>query len=158
MNDDPEPQRLTVDDVSGLRADTRQLAESIDRLADRQTATAAVVETKADTSTVEEVQRAARRAFIASLVAAAAILAVFVAAAVGYRQNDDRISDITSGRTETRAAICSGFEAFTNALVASGGAPTDRAAFEAKVAAFTADLEQRLGPLGCHLTIVIPGG
>lgn len=64
---------------------------------------------------------------------------------------------------ENRAAICNTAEAFTNALIASGPPPVDenaRVTQQARIDAFGADLQKRLG-LGCHLhlTVVsVPGG
>lgn len=96
---DDRPDALTATDVDGLRADTRGLAESIDRLADRQSSTETTVEGKADTTTVGRLRRQVIATSVVAAVAVAALVATFL-------NNRDRIDQIVATRTSTRAAAC----------------------------------------------------
>ena len=58
-----------------------------------------------------------------------------------------RIDSILSARSASRQAICSGFQAYTTALVSQA-----TNADHTRVAAFTDELNQQLAPLGCHIT------
>jgi type II secretory pathway pseudopilin PulG len=61
-----------------------------------------------------------------------------------------------SEAAKNRAAVCSGFEAFTNSLIAvSEPSPdTTQAQRQARIDAFEQDLEHRLGPLGCDFLLI----
>lgn len=80
---------------------------------------------------------------------AALIVVVTLATAMVWWAFDTR----DEARRNGRAATCEGFNAYTDALIASSvrSQPNDVAELKARVQQFAADLEERLAPLGCDI-------
>lgn len=98
------PDRVTKDDIDGLRADTSRLADSIDGLATKEQ-----VAKKADKSDVAELRRLAKRANINSSIAVASLVLVAVVGFAGWRSNADATDRIEAERTEARTAACNAY-------------------------------------------------
>jgi hypothetical protein len=83
---------------------------------------------------------------------------VVLATALGFQhQRNDYVADQARVAASRRAAICSGFEAYTNSLITIGApakTPEELAAKQKRYDDFERDLEARLGPLECDLHLL----
>lgn len=118
MKMEDEPPRLSPDDVTGLREDTRYLADSIHELAERQTST----ETKVDDNIVRvaENRRLAKRANINSAIALIALALVVVFGLLfqaDARHKTDQITrqqaEFLQQRADNRVSACNAYNTDT---------------------------------------------
>lgn len=129
-----------------------QVAEAVD--ADRR---AYETDIAAQNTRIDEKVALRKRATLALAVAVTVAILLAVAVGVVFKRQQD---ETNARRVQGRAAVCDGFEAFTNALLGIAPSPdltdAEKMRRTEAVAAFEADLTERLGPLGCHLTFIDP--